>query len=237
MDLVSQTCDEAEDVSEDKKGQEPEVKGLLDRVQVTVIALDTDFVGLLALLTKLTTAVNDEYDIHFARQPRLQRLRIEGEVREEDDAGQGKEFEAQRKNVIDPTAVATRGGGSQETIGSRSTRHRHRGIGGDWFGDMDSDAMRGLLIRVARAGTTVSLAEETQIWNTTDVVDDDPPHVEEEVPWLSNSLLNVPVEEPSLPTAPEAEPATVPNDDIDISLHPDTPRDDHPHPLFSMGSR
>ncbi|KAF8549518.1 coproporphyrinogen III oxidase [Imleria badia] len=40
-------------------------------------------------------------------------------------------------------------------------RHEHRGIGGVRFDDMDSDAMRTLLGRVAGAGDAVSLPEDT----------------------------------------------------------------------------
>ena len=50
--------------------------------------------------------------------------------------------------------------------------------------------------------------------------------VEKEVPCSSNTSLDMPVEEPSLPAAPEIHHATVPTHDI--PLHPD----DNPHPLF-----
>ncbi|KAF8836563.1 BING4CT-domain-containing protein [Paxillus ammoniavirescens] len=123
--------------------REREVKGLLDKIQPDMIALDADFVGSLAPPTKLTTAVNDKHDVPFARLPRLERLRIQGKVDEteledgmeaddntnEDGNSNGKKqskeerekrkmrgkgksvkryLRKQRKNVIDPTAVAIR---------------------------------------------------------------------------------------------------------------------------------
>jgi len=123
------------DPFEDKKRrQEREVKGLLDKIQPDMIALDPDFVGSLAPPTKLTTAVHDRHDIPFARLPRLERLRVEGKADETEldggvdaDGGEKKSREErekrkmrgkgkslkrylrkQRKNVIDPTAVAIR---------------------------------------------------------------------------------------------------------------------------------
>ncbi|KAH0826386.1 WD40-repeat-containing domain protein [Lanmaoa asiatica] len=131
---------EADPFEDKKRRQEREVKGLLDKIQPDMIALDPDFVGSLAPPTKLTTAVHDKHDIPFARLPRLERLRMEGKADETElDAGVDAECNAdgergerkskeerekrkmrgkgksmkrylrkQRKNVIDPTAVAIR---------------------------------------------------------------------------------------------------------------------------------
>ncbi|KAI9567936.1 NUC141 domain-containing protein [Boletus coccyginus] len=131
---------EADPFENKKRRQEREVKGLLDKIQPDMIALDPDFVGSLAPPTKLTTAVNDKHDIPFARLPRLERLRVQGKADETelDDGvgadggaddnegkkkakaerekrkmrGKGKSLKRylrkQRKNVVDPTAVAIR---------------------------------------------------------------------------------------------------------------------------------
>ena len=47
-----------------------------------MIALDPDFIGSLAPPSKLTTAVNENHSIPFARLPRLERLRIQGKANE-----------------------------------------------------------------------------------------------------------------------------------------------------------
>ncbi|KAF9218470.1 BING4CT-domain-containing protein [Gyrodon lividus] len=131
---------EADPFEDKRTRREREVKGLLDKIQPDMIALDADFVGSLAPPTKLTTAVNDKHDVPFARLPRLERLRIQGKadqteleggVEADDDTnedggkkqsreerekrkmrGKGKSLKRylrkQRKNVIDPTAVAIR---------------------------------------------------------------------------------------------------------------------------------
>ncbi|KAH7890320.1 BING4CT-domain-containing protein [Phlebopus sp. FC_14] len=155
---------EADPFEDKKTRREREVKGLLDKIQPDMIALDPDFVGSLAPPTKLTTAVNDKHDIPFARLPRLERLRVQGKADDTeldgaiDDGGNENEKEGvddngktgsrnerekrkmrgknksvkryvnircfiknafdpvrfcrylrkQRKNVIDPTAVAIR---------------------------------------------------------------------------------------------------------------------------------
>ncbi|KAG9311189.1 WD40-repeat-containing domain protein [Chiua virens] len=133
---------EADPFEDKRRRQEREVRGLMDKIQPDMIALDPDFIGSLAPPTKLTTAVNDKHDIPFARLPRLERLRIQGKADEtevDDDAGvqaadgagddsskkksreerekrkmrgKGKSLKRylrkQRKNVIDPTAVAIR---------------------------------------------------------------------------------------------------------------------------------
>ncbi|KIJ64067.1 hypothetical protein HYDPIDRAFT_91062 [Hydnomerulius pinastri MD-312] len=134
---------EADPFEHKRTRREREVKGLLDKIQPDMIALDPDFIGSLTVPTKLTTAVNDKHDIPFARLPRLERLRLQGKVDEteletgvdgDNDAneggdgdgkkqsreerekrkmrGKGKSLKRylrkQRKNVIDPTAVAIR---------------------------------------------------------------------------------------------------------------------------------
>ncbi|KAI1798479.1 BING4CT-domain-containing protein [Ganoderma leucocontextum] len=135
---------EADPFENKKARREREVKGLLDKVQPDAIALDPDFIGSLAAPPKLTTAVNGQHDIPYARLPRYERLKAAGkadetEVGDEDDsAGEAdREAEAegrrgpskadkekkkmrgknktlkrylrkQRKNVIDPRAVAVR---------------------------------------------------------------------------------------------------------------------------------
>ncbi|KAG1720547.1 NUC141 domain-containing protein [Suillus paluster] len=133
---------EADPFENKKARREREVKGLLDKIQPDMIALDPDFVGSLAPTTKLTTAVNDTHDIPFGRLPRLERLRIQGKADEtklvdddDEDAAEGegdkndkpqsraekekrkmrgkgksvkRYLRKQRKNVIDPTAVAIR---------------------------------------------------------------------------------------------------------------------------------
>ncbi|KAL4063788.1 WD40-repeat-containing domain protein [Scleroderma yunnanense] len=136
---------EADPFENKRTRQEREVKGLLDKIQPDMIALDPDFIGSLAPPPKLTTAVDDKHDIPFARLPRLERLRIQGkadeteidtsverveDANEHEDVntksakvltqeqqkkkmrGRGKSLKRylrkQRKNVIDPTAVAIR---------------------------------------------------------------------------------------------------------------------------------
>ncbi|KAH7923033.1 BING4CT-domain-containing protein [Leucogyrophana mollusca] len=82
---------EADPFENKKARREREVKGLLDKIQPDMIALDPDFVGSLAPPLKLTTAVNDKVDIPFAHLPRLERLRLQGkadesEIMDGDDA-------------------------------------------------------------------------------------------------------------------------------------------------------
>ncbi|KAI6038519.1 BING4CT-domain-containing protein [Pisolithus marmoratus] len=82
QDILTPNFDSAEaDPFENKKARrEREVKGLLDKIQPDMIALDPDFVGSLAPPPKVTAAVNDKHSIPFARLPRLERLRIEGKA-------------------------------------------------------------------------------------------------------------------------------------------------------------
>lgn len=95
-----------------------------------MIALDPEFVGSLALPSKLTT---DTTSIPFARLPRIQRLKVSGKADETEEVesdvegdhgkkesrkerekrkmrGKGKSLKRylrkQRKNVIDPTVVS-----------------------------------------------------------------------------------------------------------------------------------
>lgn len=155
---------EADPFENKKARREREVKGLLDKIQPDMIALDPDFVGSLAPPPKLTTAVNDKHDIPFARLPRLERLRIEGKAEEtEIDAdadevgganeeegvvstndkrsvgerekkrmrGRGKSLKRylrkQRKNVIDPTAVAIRSKLEKQREEKRIAKERAKG--------------------------------------------------------------------------------------------------------------
>jgi U3 small nucleolar RNA-associated protein 7 len=100
-----------------------------------MITLDPEFVGAIAPPTKLTTTVDGDIDIPFARLPRQERLKLQGradqteevsDVDERDDdetkahkreekekkkmRGKGKALKRylrkQRKNVIDPRAVS-----------------------------------------------------------------------------------------------------------------------------------
>ncbi|OCH89161.1 BING4CT-domain-containing protein [Obba rivulosa] len=117
--------------------REREVKSLLDKIQPDMITLDPEFVGSLAPPPKLSTAVEGAHDIPFARLPRHERLRVSGKADEteegdaraasggEEGAPQTKEekekrkmrgknkslkryLRKQRKNVVDPRAVAVR---------------------------------------------------------------------------------------------------------------------------------
>lgn len=96
--------------------------------------MNPEFVGSMALPTKLTTDINGKPDVPFARLPRQHRLKLQGradeteEVLEAEDGEGGKEGKAgreekekkrmrgknkamkrylrkQRKNVVDPKAV------------------------------------------------------------------------------------------------------------------------------------
>ncbi|KAE9384270.1 BING4CT-domain-containing protein [Gymnopus androsaceus JB14] len=133
------------DLYEGVKGRrEREVRGLLDKIQPDMIALDSEFVGSLAPPSKLTTDITGgsgssrATEIPFSRLPRAERLRVSGkadlteevysdaesleggskrkEDREEREKrkmrGKGKSLKRylrkQRKNVIDPAAVAIR---------------------------------------------------------------------------------------------------------------------------------
>ncbi|TBU44632.1 BING4CT-domain-containing protein [Dichomitus squalens] len=135
---------EADPFENKKARREREVKSLLDKIQPDAIVLDPDFIGSLAPPPKLSTAVDGQHDIPYARLPRHERLKVSGKADEtedgdEDDAadGQGGEGDGQarkgaskaekekkkmrgknktlkrflrkqRKNVIDPRAVAVR---------------------------------------------------------------------------------------------------------------------------------
>jgi len=146
---------EADPFENKKARREREVKGLLDKIQPDMITLDPDFVGSLAAPTKLTTAKNDTHDIAFSRLPRLERLRVQGkadetEVVDDDDEsnklgktesraqkekrkmrGKGKSLSRylrkQRKNVVDPTAVAIRAKLEKQREGKRVARAIEKG--------------------------------------------------------------------------------------------------------------
>lgn len=129
---------EADPFENKRARREREVKGLLDKIQPDMIALDPEFIGSLAPPPKLSTAVDGQADIPFARLPRLERLRVQGKADEteegdEQEAEDGEEgtkkptsqekekkkmrgknksmkrfLRKQRKNVIDPRAVAVK---------------------------------------------------------------------------------------------------------------------------------
>ncbi|GBE84537.1 Probable U3 small nucleolar RNA-associated protein [Sparassis crispa] len=129
---------EADPFENKRARREREVKGLLDKIQPDMIALNPEFIGSLAPPPKLVTAVDGKVDIPFARLPRLERLRVQGKADEteandhdSDDAeaegapkpkreekekkkmrGKNKSLKRylrkQRKNVIDPRAIAVR---------------------------------------------------------------------------------------------------------------------------------
>ena len=84
---------EADPFENRKARREREVKSLLDKIQPDAIALDPDFVGSLAPPPKLSTAVDGQHDIPYARLPRHERLRVSGkadetEVGDENDAAE-----------------------------------------------------------------------------------------------------------------------------------------------------
>ncbi|KAG6896544.1 hypothetical protein C0992_007540 [Termitomyces sp. T32_za158] len=127
---------EADPFENKRARREKEVKALLDKIQPDLITLDPEFVGSLAPPSKLTTTVDGKpADIPFARMTRLDRLKVSGKADEteensEDEVdedgkkisreererrrqrGKGKSLKRylrkQRKNVIDPAAVAIR---------------------------------------------------------------------------------------------------------------------------------
>ncbi|KAF7973597.1 hypothetical protein HWV62_14754 [Athelia sp. TMB] len=129
---------EADPFENKKARREREVRGLLEKIQPDMIALDPEFVGSLAPPSKLTTGTDTSTSkVPFAQLPRLEKLRVQGkaddtEIGDADDGdadengkkedrevrekrkmrGKGKSMKRylrkQRKNVIDPTAGAVR---------------------------------------------------------------------------------------------------------------------------------
>ncbi|KAI5981534.1 BING4CT-domain-containing protein [Pisolithus albus] len=121
---------EADPFENKKARREREVKGLLDKIQPDMIALDPDFVGSLAPPPKLTTSANDKHE------GKAEETEIDADADEVEDAneedgikstndkksagerekkrmrGRGKSLKRHlrkhRKNVIDPTVVAIR---------------------------------------------------------------------------------------------------------------------------------
>jgi len=132
---------EADPFESSKARREREIKSLLDKIQPDMIALDPELLGSFAPQSKLTEG-KDPGTVPFARQPRLDRLRMQGKADETDgvsesDAvvespacssdspnrdrmgperrktrGKGKSLKRylrkQRKNVINPKAIAVR---------------------------------------------------------------------------------------------------------------------------------
>ena len=80
---------EADPFENKQARREREVKGLLDKIQPDMIALDPEFVGALAPEPKLTTAVDDKTEVPFARLPRLERLRVSGRADETEEGAEG----------------------------------------------------------------------------------------------------------------------------------------------------
>ncbi|THH11630.1 hypothetical protein EW146_g7982 [Bondarzewia mesenterica] len=145
---------EADPFENKKARREREVKSLLDKVQPDMISLDPEFVGSLAGPSKLT----DGSDVPFARLSRLDRLRVQGKADEteavsdcEEDVngkkqdredrekrkmrGKGKSLKRylrkQRKNVIDPKAVAIRAKLEKEREDRRKAREAAQGVPAD----------------------------------------------------------------------------------------------------------
>lgn len=148
---------EADPFENKKMRREREVKGLLDKIQPDMITLDPEFVGSMAPPTKLTTGVNGKTDIPFARLPRQHRLKLQGRADETEDISEGEEDEGeeakalrkgenekkrmrgknkamkrylrkQRKNVVDPKAVALRERLQKEKEQQKKARDALKGI-------------------------------------------------------------------------------------------------------------
>ncbi|KAI8970655.1 BING4CT-domain-containing protein [Trametes punicea] len=125
---------EADPFENKKTRREREVKSLLDKIQPDAITLDPSMIGSLAPPPKLTTAVDEDHGIPYARLPRYERLRVSGKADETEDGdepdgrrkdssskaekekkrmrGKNKSLKRylrkQRKNVVDPRALAVR---------------------------------------------------------------------------------------------------------------------------------
>ncbi|KZT02780.1 BING4CT-domain-containing protein [Laetiporus sulphureus 93-53] len=76
---------EADPFENKRARREREVKSLLDKIQPDMIMLDPEFVGSLAPPPKLSTAVDGDADVSFARLPRLERLRVQGKADETEE--------------------------------------------------------------------------------------------------------------------------------------------------------
>lgn len=68
-----------------------------------MIALDPEFIGSLAPPPKLSTAVDGQADIPFARLPRLERLRVQGKA-DETEEGDEQEAEDGEEGTKKPTS-------------------------------------------------------------------------------------------------------------------------------------
>ncbi|KAI0051620.1 BING4CT-domain-containing protein [Auriscalpium vulgare] len=144
---------EADPFENRKARREREVKSLLDKIQPDMITLDPEFVGSLAPESKLTTG---DTDVPFARLPRLNRLKVSGkadeteEVSDAEDTGKTQDREErekrkmrgkgkslkrylrkQRKNVIDPKAVAIRAKLEKDRNERKKAREAAKGIAAD----------------------------------------------------------------------------------------------------------
>ncbi|KAI0643192.1 NUC141 domain-containing protein [Trametes meyenii] len=120
---------EADPFENSKACREREVKSLLDKIQPDAITLDPSFIGSLARPPKLSTAVEGAHDIPYARLPRTSAC-VTGDEGGADGQGQGRRgpskaekekkkmrgknktlkrfLRKQRKNIVDPRAVAVR---------------------------------------------------------------------------------------------------------------------------------
>ena len=72
---------EADPFENKKARREREVRGLLEKIQPDMIALDPEFVGSLAPPSKLTTGTDTSASkVPFAQLPRLEKLRVQGKA-------------------------------------------------------------------------------------------------------------------------------------------------------------
>lgn len=87
-----------------------------------MIALDPDFIGSLAPPSKLTTAVNDNHGIPFARLPRLERLRIQGKADE-------TEIDAAAEGIEDADEQEGANANGQKVSNQQREKKKMRGRG------------------------------------------------------------------------------------------------------------
>ncbi|KAL1939284.1 hypothetical protein VTO73DRAFT_10087 [Trametes versicolor] len=140
---------EADPFENKKARREREVKGLLDKIQPDAITLDPSFIGSLAPPPVLSTAVDGAHSIPYARLPRYERLRASGKADETEEGatpdgavstqskaekernrmrGKNKSMKRylrkQRKNVVDPRALAVK----KSLEGAREARRKARAV-------------------------------------------------------------------------------------------------------------